>query len=489
MNKQNIQSCDAPRQVKYPSPRLLERSIQLFNNHIPTKNILLGLVEFPAFVLALYAGVFLRFEGIHTPTASFEFPLLPKAILFAIAMTLSMVSMGAYQRSSNRRLVPMMLRIAGAMALAVIPLTALYYMAPMLFLGRGVMALATMVSFANTLIIRVIFYKMSKAAVRPRILILGTGKNARLVSDAQEKGELDGLDILGYCAVSADSIEVRADDIVDIKHSLIDVVEGMRPDQIVVAVDERRNALPVKDILDCKMSGVSVVDLPTFFERETGKVRLDILTPSWLYLSEGFSQTLLRRIAKRLLDIVTAGTLLILAAPLMLLVACCIYVEGGFKAPVLYRQVRVGKNGVQFEILKFRSMVPDAESDGVARWADRNDSRVTRIGAFIRKARLDELPQLFNVLRGQMSIVGPRPERTQFTRQLGLAIPYYNERHRVKPGVTGWAQIRFDYGASMEDSIEKLQYDLYYTKNYSIFMDLVIILQTVEVVLWGRGAR
>jgi sugar transferase (PEP-CTERM system associated) len=215
---------------------------------------------------------------------------------------------------------------------------------------------------------------------------------------------------------------------------------------------------------------------------------LDLLQPSWLIFSDGFRYGWLRVITKRMFDIGASGALLFFAWPVMVLAALAIVIESGGRGPIFYRQVRVGENWRLFQLIKFRSRRVDAESNG-PQWATKNDSRVTRVGAFMRKTRIDELPQLFNVLKGDMSFVGPRPERPMFVEQLSQNIPFYSERHRVKPGVTGWAQICYPYGASEEDAQQKLQYDLYYVKNYSLFLDLLILLQTAEVILWGRGAR
>lgn len=490
MNNLDTKSYNSPRQVNASASRLLDHSFQFFQHHIPTEFVLLGLAEFAAFIFAFYVGIEVRFWNVEMTRESLVGPLLPKAFIFAVAMQLCMISLGTYQRSSNSSFGITAVRVAGAMVLGMVPITLSFYFAPMFFLGRGALALAVSVSFINILSVRAIFHRILKhSRLNPRILVLGAGNRAKLIKDAQLKGELNGLNIVGYSPMNSESHEVSNDEVFNSQHSLIDLVEEHLVDQIVVAVDDRRKAMPIQEILDCKMSGVSVVDMLTFFERETGKIRLDILQPSWLFLSEGFRQTVLRRLGKRVFDIAISLILLPVAAPLMLLVACCVYIEGIGRSPVLYRQVRVGENGKPFEIIKFRSMRTDAESDGVARWAQRNDRRITRIGAIIRRTRLDELPQLFNVLRGDMSFVGPRPERPEFTRELGHQIPYYNERHRVKPGLTGWAQIRYAYGASAEDAVEKLQYDLYYVKNYSIFMDLVVLLQTAEVVVLGKGAH
>jgi sugar transferase (PEP-CTERM system associated) len=257
----------------------------------------------------------------------------------------------------------------------------------------------------------------------------------------------------------------------------------------VLALDERRKGLPVHDLLDCKMSGIEIIDLLTFFERYTNKIRLDIVQPSWLFLSDGFQVSNFNRLSKRLFDIATVLLLLPIVLPVGLLASLAILIESRFRGAVLYSQTRVGENGRLFQVYKFRSMREDAEQDGVARWATKGDSRITRVGAILRKSRLDEIPQLLNILKGDMSFVGPRPERPEFVEQLAEQIPYYSERHRVKPGLSGWAQIRYPYGASIEDGLEKLQYDLYYVKNYSILLDALVLLQTAEVVLLGRGAH
>jgi sugar transferase (PEP-CTERM system associated) len=243
------------------------------------------------------------------------------------------------------------------------------------------------------------------------------------------------------------------------------------------------------EFLDSRLAGNDILELTSFLERETGKVRLDVLNPSWIIFGEGFRASQLERWLERGFDILASMALLIIALPLMVGTALAIKIEEGWDSPVLYRQRRVGQHGRLFDVLKFRSMSVDAEKGGRAVWATKDDPRVTRVGAWIRKTRLDELPQLFNVLRGEMSFVGPRPERPEFVEQLEERIPYYRERHTVKPGITGWAQLCYPYGSSERDALEKLQYDLYYVKNRSLLFDLAILVQTVEVVLWGKGAR
>jgi sugar transferase (PEP-CTERM system associated) len=271
--------------------------------------------------------------------------------------------------------------------------------------------------------------------------------------------------------------------------SLLEIATENNADEVVIAMDDRRGNLPVRDLLDCRLRGIDVIDLVGFLERETGKIRIDLVNPGWLIFSEGFRISRFRSVFKRVVDIFVSATLILLSWPVMLLIALAVKFEDGPYAPVLYRQRRVGQGGKPFDCLKVRSMRVDAEADGKAVWAKQNDDRITRVGAMLRTARLDELPQVFNVLKGEMSLVGPRPERPEFVEQLQKKIPYYGERHAVKPGVTGWAQLKYSYGASEEDAAEKLQYDLYYVKNQSFILDIMIILQTVEVVLWGKGAR
>ena len=245
--------------------------------------------------------------------------------------------------------------------------------------------------------------------------------------------------------------------------------------------------MPLRQLLDCKLSGVRVVDIATHFEKTLAQINIKHVNAGWLVFGDGFSQGMLRAAIKRVCDVIFATLILAVTWPIMLVTALAIVFES--RGPVLYRQERVGLNGVPFNVIKFRSMRTDAEKDGRPRWATKNDDRVTRVGRFIRKVRIDELPQLFNVLVGEMSMVGPRPERQFFVDELISKIPYYAVRHSVKPGVTGWAQVRYEYGSTIEDSVEKLQYDLYYVKNHSLFLDLLIMLETVAVVLTGKGAR
>jgi sugar transferase (PEP-CTERM system associated) len=267
------------------------------------------------------------------------------------------------------------------------------------------------------------------------------------------------------------------------------MVDVLGVDEIVVAPDCRRGSLPLDELMACRLRGVHVNELNVFLEKQTGCANIDTLSPSWVVFDSGFSRGVVRSASKRAFDIAASLLLLFLALPLMLVTALLIKSESGFGGPIFYMQERVGEGGKTFRVIKFRSMHADAERDGVARWATSGDDRVTRIGRVIRKLRIDELPQVINVLRGEMSFVGPRPERPVFVEQLEREIPHYGLRHAVKPGITGWAQLRYAYGASVRDAEEKLKYDLYYVKNHSLLFDLLVLVQTVEVVLFGKGAR
>ena len=325
-------------------------------------------------------------------------------------------------------------------------------------------------------------------ARRTRIMIFGAGPAALVVGNTLRSAD-PNADIVGYLAGPNErEPAVPSHEILELDDTLPRMAHRLGVDEIVVALTERRSgSMPLRQLLDCKVSGTKVYDLNTHFEKTLGQIRIDFLSASWLIFGDGFNQGAWRTGVKRVFDILSATILCVLSAPLMLVAALCIKLESA--GPLLYRQDRVGQNGRSFTIAKFRSMRTDAEKDGTPRWASANDDRVTRVGHIIRRLRIDELPQLFNVLRGDMSLVGPRPERPFFVDQLTQEIPFYALRHSVKPGVTGWAQVRYPYGATVEDSQEKLQYDLYYVKNHTLFLDLVVLIETVGVVLTGKGAR
>lgn len=323
----------------------------------------------------------------------------------------------------------------------------------------------------------------------PRVLIVGTGSEAQGVLSDLRADDRHMREVIGFFPTAVDD-ETLVDGapIFDRARPLTDIVSTYGIDEIVVAVREQRGGvMPMEQLLTCRTRGIRILDLAGFYERSHAEVPVDSLKASWLVYGDGFVQGPARRLAKRTFDVVTSAILLVVAAPVMLLTALAIKVDS--RGPLFYRQERVGLGGRAFQCVKFRSMCIDAESDGVARWATKNDSRVTRVGAFLRKTRIDELPQLFSVLKGEMSIVGPRPERPEFVAKLKSQIPFYDLRHGVKPGVTGWAQVRYTYGASVEDARKKHQFDLYYLKNNTLLLDLQILVETVTVVLFREGAQ
>ena len=320
------------------------------------------------------------------------------------------------------------------------------------------------------------------------VLVLGAGRKADRIAALARTGSNRHFVAVGYlsCGGSRTAGAAAADEAVVDPGFIVKRARELGATEVVVATDDRRG-LPVKGLLQCRAAGIRVLDYLDFIERQTKTVDLGALQPGWLIFSDGFRRSVLTRACKRTFDVLVSLGLLVLTLPLMLLASLLIALES--PGPVLYRQERVGLGGRTFVLLKFRSMRADAEKDGAPRWASTRDPRVTRVGAIIRKIRVDELPQLLNVLRGDMSLVGPRPERPAFVDEFTGEIPFYAERHCVKPGITGWAQINYPYGASLEDARNKLTYDLYYAKNHSLFLDLVIMLQTVRVILWADGAR
>lgn len=401
------------------------------------------------------------------------------------AMMVLNVSLGFYQRVHNRSLGQTSARAVLAllcMAPVILGLATLYFDAKSF-------ALTLLSAIALMLLLRVyVMHFTPRNLMRQRVLVFGTGSRARLVGTALLKSD-PTVDLVGYYAgPNEQEAMVSAWGLLSMTNSLTDIVKDQQVDEIVVALSERRGgSMPLRELLDCKLQGVRVVDIATHFERTLGQIRLESLSAGWLIFGDGFGTGWFRAFIKRVFDIVCASILIVLALPVMLITALLIAIEDGF--PILYFQERVGQNGRLFNVVKFRSMRTDAEKDGKPRWAAAKDDRVTRVGRVIRKLRIDELPQLFSVLAGAMSMVGPRPERPFFVDKLTQEIPYYAIRHSVKPGVTGWAQVRYQYGSSVEDAAEKLQYDLYYVKNHSLLLDIVVMFETIGVVVMRKGAQ
>lgn len=319
-----------------------------------------------------------------------------------------------------------------------------------------------------------------------RILILGVGTTAGNIGALIPVSD-DNYQLSGYFRCSDELSEVPSDWILENTGGIYETVKRENVDKIVVSLSERRGVFPFQEVMACKLAGVEVMDAPSFYEHVTGKLFLEGINPSWIIFSDGFNVSRVRKILKRGVDVFCATIGILLTSPFLPLIALAIKLDS--PGPIFYRQERVGERENNFFLYKFRTMQADAESETGAVWAQKNDSRVTRLGAFFRKSRIDELPQFFNILCGEMSMVGPRPERPEFVNKLKEIIPYYSERHFVKPGVSGWAQVRYPYGASVEDAMEKLRFDLYYIKNLSLMFDFMIILETIQVVLFRKGAR
>ena len=396
---------------------------------------------------------------------------------------------GFYGTRANRSFPESFLRACISLAFA-LPLTYLILSLTAENMGNAsVVRFAAMAGVAAVILHRgyEVAASAAKAGSRSRILILGSGEAARVVGNTLRSLD-SNAHIVGYFAGPNErEPAVPAHELLPAGRPLMQTVREQQVDEIVVALTERRaGSTPLRELLDCKLMGLTVHDINSHFEKRLGQIRIDYLYAGWLIFGDGFNQGLVRTAIKRVFDIVSASILLLVSAPVMLLAALAIRLDS--PGPALYRQERVGKNGKNFVIIKFRSMRTDSEQDGKPRWAVADDDRVTRVGRIIRRTRIDELPQLFSVLKGDMSLVGPRPERPFFVEQLTQEIPFYSVRHSVKPGVTGWAQVRYQYGSTVEDSQEKLQYDLYYVKNHALFLDLQIMLETVRVVLTGKGA-
>ncbi|MET3824415.1 MULTISPECIES: TIGR03013 family XrtA/PEP-CTERM system glycosyltransferase [Sphingomonas] len=461
--------------------------IRLFRHYIPNAVLLLGLLDVCLLLFAGEVGYTLRMGQLALPIVPIA-QRIPQLVTFVGSVVLAMMSVGVYGAGALQSLRHATARLLVAVSLGTIFLSVIYFALPTITFWRSNLLYSMVLAAVMLIALRILLGKTLGGQVfKRRIVVLGAGaRAARLKALSQLPGS--GFVVVGYVSMSEAARVIPEAIARDAIYNLADHVVLLSASEVVLALEERRNALPLKDLLRIKTTGVHVNEISTFLERETGRVDLQSVNPSWLIFSDGFSSgRMLSSMFKRLFDIVASFVLLTLTLPLILIVALAIKLES--KGPAFYRQRRVGLYHVAFDCIKLRSMRQDAEIAGTAVWAEKNDPRITRIGRLIRKVRIDELPQTWSVLKGEMSFVGPRPERPQFVDDLEQQLPYYAERHMVKPGITGWAQINYPYGASIEDARQKLEYDLYYAKNYSPFLDLLILLQTIRVVLWPEGAR
>ncbi|MCC7487786.1 MAG: TIGR03013 family PEP-CTERM/XrtA system glycosyltransferase [Burkholderiales bacterium] len=463
--------------------------IPIFSHYVPGRLIFLAGLEALVLVLAAYVGISLNLSDPGAEIARGWLSMPPQAIVFVVGMLALMTSMGLYQPGISDNTPSTGTRLAGAFVLGFLLTGVVSYLVPELHMGTYQLGGALVVALLGTGIVRVAFIRWSNLGwFKSRVLVLGTGSRVMRLAEFAKRNP--NHVVVGYVALRPTKHYIPLPHVLPVApgETLLSIAKQHEVDEIVIAVRDRRGGgFPVQQLLECRLQGVKVTELATFFEREYRQMLLESINPSWMVLGEGFRQGWTRRVVKRLFDLAASLGLLAIALPVMVVTALLIVLESA--GPVLYRQERVGAGGGRFTLYKFRSMRNDAEEDGRPRWAAADDDRTTRVGRVIRKLRIDELPQIINVLKGDMSFVGPRPERPFFVDQLTSQIPYYALRHSVKPGITGWAQVQYPYGASVDDAIEKLQYDLYYVKNHCLFLDLMILIDTVQVVLWGKGAR
>lgn len=465
-------------------------SIKMLGFYIRTPFLLFWMAEFLVCVGAVQLAALIRF-GSSSWSIYETLPALNLlSVVFGVIMTISLVAFGLYQTQFRGGALGVLMRIALGFLVGGVVLIIIFYLFPETYMGRGVTAIAMVVSFFTIGTIRPLFVLLiERDTLKRRIAVIGTGKTAATIFDRlRRRSDRRGFHVVHFLNYDEGEVHVDAAGVHSPPESLYEYCQKNDVQEIVVALDDRRSVLPSEGLIECRLKGIKVLECHAFFEREAGFLPLDLVRPSWFIYAEGFRVSRVEEALKRMSDIIASLILLSISWPIMLLAALAIKIECRFQGPVFYVQSRVGFAGKPFGVIKFRSMSVDAEKNG-AQWATRNDTRVTRVGEVIRMMRIDELPQILNVLRGDMSLVGPRPERPTFVEELTQKVPYYGERHQVKPGLTGWAQIGYPYGASDEDARRKHEYDLYYVKNHTLFLDVFIMLQTVEVVLLGKGAR
>lgn len=457
--------------------------------------IILILVDAGLAVAALFAAIVLQISESEVTEALHDVQLLYVTVIFVVVILFSSNLMDAYDLDKNVRKREIFINVIFGVVTSFFLLSLIYYLDPNLLLGRWVI----IISLGFFAVLQACWHALYLSGLNfmrfsRRVLVLGTGEPAAQIGDMAASNKRN-FALAGYASCSnggmVDSersrLAVPKDLVVGSADDLMSATVQAKADTIVVALSERRGVFPYRDVLTCKMNGIEIMDAPTFYELVQGKLMLESITPSWIIFSSGFRRTNLFSICKRTVDIVLSIIGLLISLPFFPLIAIIIKLDS--KGPVFFRQLRVGNKEKGFMLYKFRTMRQDAEAGTGAVWASKDDPRVTKLGRFLRNSRIDELPQLYNVLVGNMSFIGPRPERPEFVEKLKQVIPYYSKRHFIKPGLTGWAQVRYPYGSSVEDAIEKLRYDLYYIKNICPSLDTLIFLETIKVVLFGRGGR
>ena len=466
-------------------------AIKAFRNYWKRPMAVLAGMELVVFATALCLISLPHFDGESPLVERDVTEILARALLFAPVLSIAMAATGLYNERQTLTLGGLMTRILVSSLGGMLVIAIVASLIPELSLGREALTLGIVMVSAGSAGCHYVLAKLAGEHVfKKRIIVYGAGRRAASLIQRQANGSVGGFKTVGFIPAAGDEPNgVPAERRIELHTSLLEHCQGHGVTEIVVALDDTSAPFPIEAFLECRLAGIDATDLTEFLERETGQVRLDLVHPNWMIFSDGFSRNSVYSQIERMIDVLASLALLLLTWPVMLLTVAAIKIEEGPSASILYRQVRVGERGQPFQIFKFRSMREDAERDGRARWASANDDRVTRVGRIIRKLRIDELPQIINVLNGEMSLVGPRPERPEFVSQLNTKIPFYRERHTIKPGLTGWAQLCYPYGSNETDAAEKLQYDLFYVKNRTLLFYLAILIQTVEVILWGKGAR
>ena len=416
-------------------------------------------------------------------------PVLPRTLAFAALIMLGLASMGLYRSRQRANPGEMAARVAFAVIMGVIAFVLFFFFFPGVATGRGVVAISTILASVGLFIGRFMMLRVIDwNPVKRNVLVLGSGEIAGRIGMLRRRSDRRRFHVVGYVPVDSREAEHGARFGLRPLLEFEDAIANNLIDEIVVATDSGNGELPVRELLEKKSQGIRITDIVSFLEEETGRIDLDVMDPEWMIFSESKHASPIYCASKRAMDILFGLTMLLLSSPIFLFVYLAIKIEGGWRAPAFFRQDRVGRYDLPFELLKFRSMIVNAEAKSGPQWSARSgDARITVVGRLIRRFRADELPQLINVLRGDMSIVGPRPERPEFVQGFSVAIPFYDYRHSVRPGLTGWAQLNFPYGESEEDARTKLMYDLYYIHNVGFILDLSILLQTLEVVVWGRA--
>lgn len=461
---------------------------RIFNQYYPIRNILFFLMESILICFSVIVSVYIRFGDYATVYLINELGII-KALLITLISQISLYYFDLYDFKVTNTSMELGVRLLQALGISSIILAVIYYLFPPLIIGRGIFLITLFFLVGFVVLWRLLYHwVLETKRFTKRVLIIGSGDLAiEITREILDKKD-SGFHVVGFLEYDVDKVGVSIINpkVIGTYNQLPQIVESENVDRIVVAIQEKRGKMPMKELLECRLKGIEIEDGTTFYERLTGKMAIENLNPSSLIFSEGFNQLRIKN-TKRLLDLILSAVGLALLFPLFLITPVLIVIDS--RGPVFFRQKRVGKDGKVYRLLKFRSMRDNAESYTGPVWAQTDDDRITRVGKIIRKTRIDEIPQIFNVIKGDMSIVGPRPERPFFVKRLEENVPYYSLRLCVKPGITGWAQIKYSYGASIQDSLKKLQFDIYYLKNVSMFLDLLIIFETIKVVLFGKGSR